>query len=211
MLAGVLLALTILGAPVGIPLGVLGLLLLVRALFGAAGKPLPLAGSGDLDWDPHLPRRCPVPRSLYSVHPSIPYARAILDNLPEKTGRSLIAWVRLVKREGPQEAKEQREWLRRKHGLGATTAWMLADQAAGKGAEDTDPEAYLKAATRTRIDLGLALKGAKGRLPQRLLATGGAAKGDRITHRIPLSGAAEIDGEVLDWLRRAYELDAVKD
>jgi hypothetical protein len=152
-----------------------------------------------------------MPRSLYSVHPSVPYARAILDNLPAKTGRSLDAWVRLIKREGPQEAKEQREWLRHQHGLGGTTAWMLADQAAGKGAEDTDPEAYLKAATRTRIDLGLALKGAKGRLPQRLLATGGAAKGDRITHRIPLSGAAEIDGEVLDWLRRAYELDAVKD
>ena len=68
--------------------------------------------------------------------------------------------------------------------------------------------AQLKPSTRTRLDLGLALKGVRQRIPQRLIATGGLEKGDRITHRIPLSRVSEIDDAVLSWLRVAYELDA---
>lgn len=65
--------------------------------------------------------------------------------------------------------------------------------------------AQIKPATRTRIDFGLAL--AKTKTPKRLLDTGGLAKGDRITHRIPISSLNEIDDEVQRWLRKAYELD----
>lgn len=66
--------------------------------------------------------------------------------------------------------------------------------------------AQIKPATRTRIDLGLALgdEPAAGRL----IDTGGFAKKDRITHRIPISSLAEIDGVVKRWLEAAYELDA---
>ena len=42
----------------------------------------------------------------------------------------------------------------------------------------------------------------------RLIDTGGFAKKDRITHRIPIASLAEIDGEVRRWLRTAYEMDA---
>ncbi len=66
--------------------------------------------------------------------------------------------------------------------------------------------AQLKPTTNTRIDLGLALGDMKA--PKRLIDTGGFAKKDRITHRIPISDAAEIDEEVLKWLRVAYERDA---
>jgi hypothetical protein len=66
--------------------------------------------------------------------------------------------------------------------------------------------AQIKPTTRTRIDLGLSLKGTKA--GGRLLDTGGQAKGDRITHRIPLTKLEEIDAEVERWLRAAYEQDA---
>ena len=65
--------------------------------------------------------------------------------------------------------------------------------------------AQIKPTTQTRIDLGFALgaRPAEGRL----IDTGGFAKKDRITHRIPISSLAEIDDEVKHWLRMAFEED----
>jgi hypothetical protein len=202
--------------------------------------------------------------SLYSVHPSVAHAQAIIANLPKTTGRPIEEWIALLKKSGPAGEKERREWLKKNYKLGGTTAWMIVDRAEGKGAEDTDPEAYLKAAaqyveaiyagpkaalrpihdaliaeglalgsdvkicpcqtivpfyrqhvfaqikpsTRTRIDFGLALKGAKKKPPKRLIDTGGLAKGDRITHRIEITAIADIDAEVKEWLKIAYDLDA---
>lgn len=68
--------------------------------------------------------------------------------------------------------------------------------------------AEIKPSTRTRIDFGLALGKYEGEIPERLIDTGGKAKKDRITHRIPITAIDEIDGEVEHWLRVAYELDA---
>jgi hypothetical protein len=65
--------------------------------------------------------------------------------------------------------------------------------------------AQLKPTTKTRIDLGLALKDTP--VAGRLIDTGGFAKKDRITHRIPIASLAEIDDEVRRWLRTAYEMD----
>jgi len=67
--------------------------------------------------------------------------------------------------------------------------------------------AQIKPTTNTRIDLGFALTHHKGKLPKRMIDTGGLAKKDRITHRIELSAVAEIDGEVKKWLKTAYDLD----
>ena len=66
--------------------------------------------------------------------------------------------------------------------------------------------AQLKPSTRTRLDLGCALKDlpAEGRL----IDTGGFAKKDRISHRIPLGAVEDVDAEVKRWLKRAYEMDA---
>jgi len=66
--------------------------------------------------------------------------------------------------------------------------------------------AQIKPTTRTRIDLGFALGDMKPK--GRLLDTGGFAKKDRITHRIPITSVAEIDDEVKHWLKVAYERDA---
>ncbi len=83
---------------------------------------------------------------MYSVHPAVAHVQAIFKNLPQKTGRSLDEWMALVKKSGPKGESERREWLKRNYKLGGTTAWMIVDRIEGKGAEDTDPEAYLKIA-----------------------------------------------------------------
>jgi hypothetical protein len=63
--------------------------------------------------------------------------------------------------------------------------------------------AQIKPATRTRIDFGLSLRGVEP--AGRLLSTGGEAKGDRITHRIVIMSADDIDAFLERWLRTAYE------
>jgi hypothetical protein len=65
--------------------------------------------------------------------------------------------------------------------------------------------AQIKPATNTRIDMGFAF----GDMPPTgsLIDTGGHKKGDRITHRIPITKKAEITGEVKRWLKKAYERD----
>jgi hypothetical protein len=184
-----------------------------------------------------------------------------ISDLPAKTGRSLDEWLKFIKKSGPKTEVERREWLKKEHGLGTNSAWWLAERAEGKGGEDSDPEAYLRAAegyvermfagpkqglrpiydallklglalgkdvkacpcqtivplyrthvfaqlkptTQTRIDLGLALKDLKA--SGRLIDTGGFAKKDRITHRIPITSLKEIDDEVKRWLKAAYELN----
>jgi hypothetical protein len=66
--------------------------------------------------------------------------------------------------------------------------------------------AEIKPASARRIDLGFAL----GEEPftSRLHDTGGAAKNNRITHKVALVSLAEIDLQVKRWLKQAYERDA---
>lgn len=201
-------------------------------------------------------------KSIYGVHPGVAMVRKWIDDLPAKTGRSLDQWLKFIKKSGPKTERERREWLKNEHGLGTNAAWWLAERAEGKGGEDDDPDAYLRAAegyvekmfsgpkqslrpvydellklglsvgkdvkacpcqtivplyrkhvfaqikptTQTRIDMGFALKDLKA--TGRLIDTGGYAKKDRITHRIPIGSLEDIDDEVKRWLRHAYELDA---
>jgi hypothetical protein len=65
--------------------------------------------------------------------------------------------------------------------------------------------AQIKPTTRTRIDLGFALGDMKA--TGRLIDTGGFAKKDRITHRIPIESVKDIDDEVKHWLKVAYDRD----
>lgn len=67
--------------------------------------------------------------------------------------------------------------------------------------------AQIKPTTNSRIDLGFALTHYKGKLPKRLIDTGGVAKKDRITRRIEITAVEQIDGEVKKWLKTAYDLD----
>jgi hypothetical protein len=68
--------------------------------------------------------------------------------------------------------------------------------------------AQIKATTNKRVDIGFALGDMKP--TGRLIDTGGFAKKDRITHRIPLESVKDIDDEVKHWLKVAYERDTAK-
>lgn len=65
--------------------------------------------------------------------------------------------------------------------------------------------AQIKPTTTKRIDIGFALGDMKPK--GKLIDTGGFAKKDRITHRIPLESLKDIDDEVKDWLKVAYDRD----
>src|SRR5262245_38041022 len=188
-------------------------------------------------------------KTLYSVHPEFEIVQNWISTLKDKSGRSLDEWIALVRKKGPADEKERRDWLKGEHGLGTNSAWWIAERAGkpGGAVSDDDPEGYLLAAeqwvedmfsgskaglrpiynrlleiafrlgkdvrvcpcktivplyrkhvfaqikptTRTRLDLGLALGNTKA--TGRLIDTGGLAKKDRITHRIPLQALAEID------------------
>ena len=67
--------------------------------------------------------------------------------------------------------------------------------------------AQIKPATNTRIDFGLCFATYKGKLPKRLIDTGGLVRKDRITHRIEVLSHDQIDADLKKWLRAAYDLD----
>ena len=56
----------------------------------------------------------------------------------------------------------------------------------------------IEPATKTRVDIGINLK---GDVPtERLLAAGGMC-----THNVRVSDVAQVDDELIAWLREAYE------
>ena len=82
--------------------------------------------------------------SRYSPHPSIAFARSVVAGMKAKTGRSLEEWISFVNAKGPKSEEARRGWLKQGHGLGTNYAGWIAGRSLGKGAEDTDPEAYLR-------------------------------------------------------------------
>jgi hypothetical protein len=68
--------------------------------------------------------------------------------------------------------------------------------------------AAIAPSTRTRVDLALKLKGvpAGGRLEENTGVGGGA-----LTHKVALTGVDEVDDQVRDWLKLAYEGVAGRD
>jgi len=200
-------------------------------------------------------------KSIYNVHPSLRMVESSIRNLEQRTGKTVAEWIAIVKKDGPAEEPQRRDWLKKTHGFGTNYAWWIAELSVGKGREHVDPDAYLesaegyvramfagkraglrpvyntllkmafalgkdvkacpcqtivplyrnhvfaeiKPATNSRIDFGLALGDRKA--TGRLIDTGGFAKKNRITHRIPLASVDDIDDEVKRWLKAAYDKD----
>jgi hypothetical protein len=82
----------------------------------------------------------------YSVHPGVAQVQKWVQELPQKTGRSLEEWIALTRKSGSRTEKERREWLKKEHKLGTNAAAWIAERVEGKGTEEDSPEAYLKAA-----------------------------------------------------------------
>jgi hypothetical protein len=87
-------------------------------------------------------------KTIYDVHPGVAMVQKWLAELKEKTGRSMEEWLALVKKEGPEDEKSRREWLKTKHKIAPNSAWWMAERAEGKGGDEDTPEVYLKAAVR---------------------------------------------------------------
>jgi Domain of unknown function (DUF5655) len=88
-------------------------------------------------------------KSPYTVHPSVAYVQAILDNLEPSTGKDAEGWLRLLKAKGPKDETRRRDWLK-SQGLGSTQASLLSHRSVGQPANafaDT-VEGYLASAER---------------------------------------------------------------
>jgi len=87
--------------------------------------------------------------SLYSVHPGVAMVQGWIATMKEKTGRTLEEWLKHIKKEGPDDEKACRVWLKEQYGVGTNYAWWLAEKALSKkklGLADDSPESYLREA-----------------------------------------------------------------
>lgn len=171
-------------------------------------------------------------------------AQTMIDNLPEKTGKSLADWQKSVAATSAVKHGEIMKFLKGEHGVSHGFANLIAQKCIGnldvadddlvanqyKGKEALKPIhdaviayvegfgseleiapkktsvslrrkkqfALIQPSTKTRIDLGINLKGVepKGRLE---------AMTGMCTHKIKLSSTTEFDDEVKAWLTQAFD------
>ncbi len=166
----------------------------------------------------------------------------MLANIPEKTGKPLKDWVRLIAKSGLEKHGQIVKFLKEEHGVSHGFANLIATKAKDSG-QETDlvaaqydggkaalrplyekivkyarslgkdvelaPKktsvslrrakqfALIIPATKTRIDLGLALKGDK---PTARLETYNAM----CSHRVRLESSSDFDKDVKAWMKEAY-------
>jgi len=165
----------------------------------------------------------------------------MIANLPEKTGKSLPEWLKVVARSGLEKHGQIVKHLKTEHGVTHGFANLIAAKSRETGEEvdlvaaqyegkehlrpihdavlafakslGSDVEvapkkssvslrrkkqfALIVPATKSRIDLGFALKGeaASGRLE---------TYNAMCSHRVRLESPESFDDEVQDWMRDAY-------
>jgi len=171
--------------------------------------------------------------------------QTMIDNMPEKTGKSIEQWKALLAKKSFPKYSESVNFLKKEygvtHGYANTIVQLskndnenpddlLTNQYKGKenllpiykalisvvktfGKDVTiTPKkgsvsvirkkqfTLIKPATKTRIDLGLKLKGKP--TTKRLQNSG--PFGTMCTHRVQLSKVEEVDSELKKWLKEAY-------
>jgi hypothetical protein len=177
--------------------------------------------------------------------------QTMINNLPEKTGKSLEQWFKLIKSKKLSKHSDIMKLIKGEHGISHgfanSIAILYGREATGAPSNDEEIVAaqyagakaalkplyneiikavkgfgkdvvispkkanvslrrnkqfgLIQPSTKDRMDLGLILRGvpAKGRLED-----GGMFSG-MCTHRVRLESKADLDKEVLNWLRQAYE------
>lgn len=180
-----------------------------------------------------------------------PQAQTMIDNMPDKTGKSLAEWSQILTVAKLEKHSDIMKLLKGEygvtHGYANTISILYRQQAAG-GAPTTDdlveaqyagakanlrpiydavltavsqfgsdveiaPKktyvslrrskqfAIVQASTRSRVDLGLNLKGTE---PTERLEGGNVFSG-MCTHRVRLTTPADVDEAIISWLQQAYE------
>lgn len=89
----------------------------------------------------------------YDIHPGVAMVQKWVEELPEKTGKSLKQWIDYINKKGPKDMKARREWLKKEHALGTNTAWWLAERTDSTATWEEDPETYLAAAAKYVDDM----------------------------------------------------------
>ncbi len=174
--------------------------------------------------------------------------QTMIDNLPEKTGKSLDEWKTVLAKELLAKHGEMVKFLKSEHGVShgfanTIVALYRADSdgekedllalqykgkevllpmykkldkilmSLGKDVKVTPKRgsvsyirkhqfALVKPATKTRIDIGLKLKGIEA---DGILGPSGPF-GTMCTHRIQVTNLDDIDAALRAWLERAYEM-----
>lgn len=178
-------------------------------------------------------------------------AQTMIDNLPEKTGKSLEQWLKILARQKFEKHGEIVKWLKSEHavthGFANLIAHMHRDAVAGdsNGADDLvdvqykgpkdglrpiydeiikvvsgfgkDVEiapkkayvslrrnkqfALVQPSTKTRVDVGINLK---GQPPTARLEESGSFNA-MVSHRVRVMKKDEVDAELKRWLKKAYE------
>lgn len=168
--------------------------------------------------------------------------QTMLNNLPEKTGKSLAQWVKITKSSGLEKHGQILKMLKSEHGVTHGFANLIAAKTLESGeeldlveAQYSGSKAELKPiydalvkhaktlgkdveiapkkasvsirrnkqfmlitpATKTRIDLGLALKGEE--ITERLEKYNAMC-----SHRVRLENKKDLDKELKDWIKLAY-------
>ena len=181
-----------------------------------------------------------------------PQTQTMIDNMPEKTGKSLAEWFKVLEAAGLDKHGAMMKLLKGEfgvtHGFANTISILYRQQAAGGPPSEDDlvaaqykgpkeglrpiydtvlsavnsfggdveiaPKktyvslrrskqfAIVKAATKSRVDLGLNLKG----VPDTKRLTGGKAFGGMCTHLVKLTKVSEVDSQVIGWLKQAYDM-----
>ncbi len=172
--------------------------------------------------------------------------QTMINNMPEKTGKSLDEWKAILKEKAFAKHGEAMKFLKGEHGVThgfANTIIVLSKDTnvteedlvtnQYKGKEDLRPIyeklisvvdtfgndviitpkkgsvsiirkkqfALIKPATKTRIDLGLKLK---DKPTTNRLGNSGPF-GTMCTHRVQLTASSEVDQELVEWLKEAYQ------
>jgi len=172
--------------------------------------------------------------------------KTMIDNMPEKTGKSLDEWKAILKEKAFVKHSEGVKFLKSEyqvtHGFANTIVTLSKEDESGsvdlvksqyQGKESLMPiyEAlitYLKTlgsdvtitpkkgsvsiirkrqfvlikpATKTRIDIGFKLKDK----PTTERLGGSGPFGTMCTHRVKLSDLAEVNKELKDWIKEAYQ------
>ena len=177
-------------------------------------------------------------------------ATTMINNLPEKTGRSLSQWYGVLKKAGFQPSSKHGDLMKLlksefsvTHGFANLIAisfresestqsvdlissqysgkealkplydkLMVAVAKFGKDIEIAPKKAYVslrrskqfaivQPSTKTRLDVGINLKGEKaiGRLEN------AGSFNAMVSHRVKLSDLKDVDAELIAWLKKAYQ------
>jgi predicted transport protein len=177
-------------------------------------------------------------------------AASMIQNLPDKTGKSLDEWLKITRDSGLKKHGLILKMLKADHGMTHGFANLVAMKTLQSGSEPSQddlveaqfsgPKADLRPiydaivakvtkfggdveispkktyvslrrnkqfgivqpSTRTRLDVGINLKGTAA--TDRLEASG--SFNAMVSHRVRVTDKDQVDAELIDWLRQAYDV-----